>query len=297
MSAMPRAWSWSMAMTRPPASGSTARIVGQPLVGAAQHRRQPLAVERQGGAQALRRAGGVEGVVEAGGDLLAVGRDPLHVAADPREVHRAHDPAVAQGVAVAVRVVGPGLVEHVVDERDRRRCPTGTACRTGPGGGAAPREGDPDRVAPGPLVGGVVDLVEDDEGAVGAARAAPAAAEATCWYVVTTPWRSPASAVGGRPRRVEVEPDAVGGGRPTAPSGGRSGPRRPGATGRRPSSWRAAARANVVLPAPGVATARKSGASASTNASKAAFCQGRRRIVLVIGGTTSLAAIGPATAF
>ena len=92
ISAMPRAWSWSVAMTSPPASGSTARMRGEPLVGAAQHGRQPLAVERQRGAQALRGAGGVEGVVEAGRHLAAVGRDPLHLAADAREVDRAARP-------------------------------------------------------------------------------------------------------------------------------------------------------------------------------------------------------------
>ena len=39
----------------------------------------------------------------------------------------------------------------------------------------------------------------------------------------------------------------------------------------------AAVRANVVLPAPGVATARKSAPSWAWNRSRAAFCQGRRR--------------------
>jgi hypothetical protein len=89
------------------------------FVGAAQHGGHPLAVERQGSAQALRRAGGVEGVVEAGRDLLAAGRHPLHVPADAGEVHRPHDAPVAQGVAVPVGVVGPRLVELVADERDR----------------------------------------------------------------------------------------------------------------------------------------------------------------------------------
>ena len=45
----------------------------------------------------------------------------------------------------------------------------------------------------------------------------------------------------------------------------------------------------MVLPAPGVATARKSGASDATKASKAAFCHGRRRIVLLIRGAAESA--------
>ena len=283
MSAMPLAWSWSMAMTSPPASGSTARIEREPLVGAAQHRRQPLAVERQGGAQALRRAGGVEGVVEAGRHLLAVGRDPLHLAADPREVHRAHDPSVAQGVAVAVRVVGPGLVEHVADERDRCGVRPERACRRGPGdGGRHRRRSGSSRPRPARRRRG--GSRRGRRGRRPPGRAAPGAADATCWYVVTTPWRSPASAVGGRPRRVEVEPDAVGGGRPLdLEVGGR---------GHHDQARRAAGRARGGPPPGRTSSCRRRGwrrpgsraSSASTNASKAAFCHGRRRIVLVIGG-------------
>ena len=70
---------------------------------------------------------------------------------------------------------------------------------------------------------------------------------------------------------------------PTGSSGARSARRRRAGRGRPPSWCRAAVRANVVLPAPGVATARKSGAADSTKRSRAAFCQGRRRTVRVIG--------------
>ncbi len=52
--------------------------------------------------------------------------------------------------------------------------------------------------------------------------------------------------------------------------------------GRLPSSWRAAVSANVVLPAPGVATARKSRLGEATKPSRAAFCQRRSRTVRVI---------------
>src|SRR5690242_16646500 len=46
--------------------------------------------------------------------------------------------------------------------------------------------------------------------------------------------------------------------------------------GRRASSVRSATRANVVLPAPGVATARKSGCAEASKRASAACCQGRR---------------------
>ena len=48
-----------------------------------------------------------------------------------------HDAAVGERLAVAVLVVGPGLVEVVVDERDGARCRSGTACPTATA--AAPR--------------------------------------------------------------------------------------------------------------------------------------------------------------
>ena len=68
---------------------------------------------------------------------VAVGADPLHVAVDAGEVDGAHDAAVAQGLAVAVLVVGVGLVEVVVvDERDGRGVGAERRARDGqaPGG-------------------------------------------------------------------------------------------------------------------------------------------------------------------
>src|SRR5919199_4127330 len=53
--------------------------------------------------------------------------------------------------------------------------------------------------------------------------------------------------------------------------------------GRRASVSRAATRASVVLPAPGVATARKSGWPRPTKASSAACCHGRRRTLSLTG--------------
>src|SRR5690606_29355020 len=46
----------------------------------------------------------------------------------------------------------------------------------------------------------------------------------------------------------------------------------------------AAVSANVVLPAPGVATARKSRPEAERNCSRACFCQGRRRTERCMAG-------------
>ena len=125
---MPRACSWSMAMTRPPASGWTAADGQQLLRGpgrarrAATRRRRDSAVRRRWLDRAL-----VEGVVEGGRVLRAVGADPLHVAVDAGEVDGPHDAAVVQGLAVAVLVVGVGLVEAVVVARTGwRRCRSGT---------------------------------------------------------------------------------------------------------------------------------------------------------------------------
>src|SRR5687768_2618356 len=56
------------------------------------------------------------------------------------------------------------------------------------------------------------------------------------------------------------------------------------ACGRRPRNWRAAVNANVVLPAPGVATVRKSGSELAESWSRARFCQARSRIVRVTSG-------------
>ncbi len=45
----------------------------------------------------------------------------------------------------------------------------------------APANAIAQAVAPGPVVAGVVDLVEDDEPAVGRAGASASGLEATCW--------------------------------------------------------------------------------------------------------------------
>src|SRR5262249_23137825 len=59
------------------------------------------------------------------------------------------------------------------------------------------------------------------------------------------------------------------------------------AEGRCASTWRAATSANVVLPAPGVATARKSGPAAALKRVSAVCCHGRKR-TLRLGGTLDI---------
>ena len=136
--------------------------LGKPVVRGAQHRRQPLALERERRAQPLARARRGERVVEARGVHRAVRRRPLHVAVRPREVDRPHDAPVGERVGVAVLVVGYGLVAAVGDERDR----AGVGAKRRAGEREAASRADErlaDRGAPGPVLGGVVQLVEDDE--------------------------------------------------------------------------------------------------------------------------------------
>ena len=180
-STMPRACSWSMAITSPPAWGCTARMAWSWAWAWSSTAGQPLTRQREGGAQALPRAGVVEGVVEGVGVLGAVGSDPLHVAVDPGEVDGPDDPAVVQGVAVAVLVVGVGLAEPVVaDEGDGGGVgPERGARDRQPAGGLL--EGDAHAVAPRPVLAGVVELVEHHERVPGPRPAGPRGCMATCW--------------------------------------------------------------------------------------------------------------------
>ena len=106
------------------------------------------------------------------------------------------------------------------------------------------------------------------------------------------------AAVAGRPLR------ARGGGRSRAGGPGplvlevlgrrhHHDPPRPGAATR---SCTAAVSAKVVLPAPGVATARKSGRSEAAKRSRASFCQGRRRTERDIAGPPSVPTRSPSPA-
>jgi hypothetical protein len=84
--------------------------VHQLSVGLRQHRRHPLALDGEGGAQALAGQLARQPVVERGLVFHAVGRRPLHASVDAREVHGPHDAPILQGVAVAVLEVGLGQI-------------------------------------------------------------------------------------------------------------------------------------------------------------------------------------------
>ena len=136
------------------------------------HSRQPVAVQAERSAQAVAHAVASQLVVEVGADDTAVGRAPLHHPVDAWEVDRPHHAAVAQGVGVAVGVIAVGRVaigqRVVAHEGDGRgvAAERGTAERQ-PSGGRF--EGVLDAVAPGALVAGMVDLVQDHEGIGGQA--------------------------------------------------------------------------------------------------------------------------------
>ena len=149
-------------MTRPPARGVVPSQSTSSSCAASEHRGQPLALERQRGAQPLVRPLAGEGVVEGGRERSPSGADHSMKPVDPGEVDRPDHAAVGQRVAVAVLEVGAGLVEVVVDERDGRGVGAERRARQAkPPPGAA--EGLAHRGAPRPVVAGMVDLVEDDE--------------------------------------------------------------------------------------------------------------------------------------
>jgi hypothetical protein len=131
-----------------------------------EHGREPLAVERQRRAEALVGEFARERIVERGGQHLAAARDPLHLATGPREVHRADDPSVAQGVVVAVLEVGDRLVRHVAHEWDRAGVAPERRPRERQAPGGCP-ERKAQRLAPRPVLPGVMDLVEHDVRAAG----------------------------------------------------------------------------------------------------------------------------------
>ena len=166
-SAMPRAWSWSMAITRPPASGWWRRTSARRSTAS----RSTVGSHSPSSDSAVRRrwlaSWFASGSSKVASCTAPSGRAPLHLAADPREVDRPHHAAVAQRVAVAVLVVGDGLVRPRSGRTGWRACRSGTACPRGDRRRRALAERLADGVAPGLLVARVVDLVEDDVGAAG----------------------------------------------------------------------------------------------------------------------------------
>ena len=156
---MPWAWSWSVGDHQAARVGLVPAQHPQALVGLDQHRGQPLPLQAQRGAQPLGGPGPVQRIVEGRGLGPAVGGDPLHEAVDAREVDGPHHPAVGQGVGVAVLEVGDGLVTHVADEGDGPRVGAERRARQRQAAGRG-LEGAAHRLAPGPVVARVVDLVE-----------------------------------------------------------------------------------------------------------------------------------------
>ena len=142
--------------------------LGKPFVGRLQHLADPLAGWVERGPPGLRDLLLGHRGAQGRGDLVAGPGAPAHLAGVGQEDHRPDDP-VLQRVRVTVDVIGgaaPGPVQLLViaDERDR----VGVAAERRAGQRDPPPgrvERLPDRVAPGHSVPGVVDLVEDDQGA------------------------------------------------------------------------------------------------------------------------------------
>ena len=131
----------------------------------------PSAVERR--AQPLVGELARQRIVEGRVVVQAVGRRPLHVSADAREVDRAHDRALVQRVAVAVFVVGGRQIAVVGHEGDGALVRPERRPRQ-----AQARDRRLERrahgVAPGAALARVVDLVEHHDRARHHPRAAPA---------------------------------------------------------------------------------------------------------------------------
>ena len=216
IAAMPRAWSWSIAITTPPAAGCVARTSPRAACARASTAGQPLAPDREGRAEALRGGDRVERVLERRARERPVVRHPLHLAVGAGEVDGPDDAAVAHRLGVAVLEVGerePLVV--VADERDgagvgaerrpRQRQPHG-----------GPVEGDAGPVAPRPVLPRVVRLVEHhervtrDPGDVGGAAGHLLVGGD---HPVDVGGQA---AVGGGPARLEVQVERLGGVRPLA---------------------------------------------------------------------------------
>ena len=270
-------------MTSPPASGMPPAPGGQPPVGRREHGRHPLAARVERRPPRPRGLLGGHRLAQPGGDLLARAGAPARQPGVRQEDHRPDD-AVGERLGVPVRVVGAAAqravaVGQVVDERDRVvvRAERGAGERQAARGGL---ERLPHRLAPRPRVAGVVHLVQHDERAPRLACA-------------------PGAAAGARPRPRRSR--RCRGSRPTSRrwscgSPGRSRCRACAAASdhcvlrcsvgvttviasiRRSASSSAATRsANVVLPAPGVATVRKSRGAAREVARQCAALPGPQR--------------------
>ena len=255
-------------MTSPAARGIALAQVHQLGVGLRQHRRQPFALDVQGGAQPL--VGQLAG--QRGRRRWRCRSSPsgaVHsiTPVDAREIHRTHHAASRQrlGRSRIRSRRGPGRRRSA--RTGSRSGPTGTACPTGTAGATA---GSKAKRTPSP---------HD--------RLSPA------WWIssstISAPSHQPAQRarvgrhllvgdhhavhVGGQQRRSPPTTRDPGGGpaarprAPTAASGAGSAPRSPpGGPGPPAAPAAPRASANRVLPAPGVATARKFGDAAALEA-------------------------------
>ena len=92
--------------------------VAQLRVGLLDHRRQPVALGVERGAQPLVRQLARQRIVERRRVFQPARRRPFHVTLDAREIDRAHDRAIFQSLAVTVFVVGLGQIAVVAHEGD-----------------------------------------------------------------------------------------------------------------------------------------------------------------------------------
>ena len=140
-------------------------------VGGSQDSGDPLALGVQRSAPGLLHHVLGERLAQAGADLVARAGTPGHLPRVGHEQDGTHD-AVLEGVTIAVGVVRARtsdalLVLLVGDEGDRRGVGSEGRARQSQAARRV-REGLAHAVAPREGIAGVVDLVEDDEGAVGA---------------------------------------------------------------------------------------------------------------------------------
>ena len=283
---MPRAWSWSIAITTPPAPGCVAPHRLERARAPA--RARPAATRRPTDSAVRSRweapTGSSASWKVARGEG-AVARDPLHLAVGAREVDRAARRRRRRSRRRSRTRRRPARGRRRRSARTGSRgCPSGRASPTGDRRTADAGEGRPGGVAPGALLAGVVGLVEHDEGVPRDPRDVDRAAGDLlvggdhAVHVGGQAARRRRSSRGSRCRSSASAASAHWVFRCWV--GATTTRRRRGCSAR---CWRAAASAKVVLPAPGVATARKSGPGRARKASRAAFCQRRSRIGWAIG--------------
>ena len=255
---MPRAWSWSVAITRPPASGCVAAHSLEPghAPGGAPSGSHSPSIDSAVRSRWLERAWSSASSNDAAWSEPS-GAVHSMCAVGAREVHGPHHTAVGQRLAVAVLVVGRRPRRARSSRTGWPGCRCGTACPRWPGDGRPARTpAGPTRPTPGrrrrggsrrrPRTrrwprrrqhpGARRHLLVGGDDAVHVAREAGPR----------------------RPRRVEVEGEGAAAWAHCTFRWAVGATDHEAMARRSASTWRAAVSANVVLPAPGVATVRKS---------------------------------------